>query len=70
MGSSSSPKQRRPKRSAAINTGNNLLYLLLGVLLALILVSGIMSELALRALVVRRRLPTRAQVGRPHLVEI
>lgn len=55
---------------AAINTGNNLLYLLLGVLLALILVSGIMSELALRALVVRRRLPTRAQVGRPHLVEI
>ncbi len=55
---------------AAINTGNNLLYLLLGVLLALILVSGMMSELALRALVVRRRLPTRAQVGRPHLVEI
>lgn len=55
---------------AAINTGNNLLYLLLGVLLALILVSGIMSELALRGLSVRRRLPTRAQVGRPHLVEI
>ena len=55
---------------AAINTGNNLLYLLLGVLLALILVSGIMSELALRGLTVRRRLPTRAQVGRPHLVEI
>ncbi len=55
---------------AAINTGNNLLYLLLGVLLALILVSGIMSELALRGLAVRRRLPTRAQVGRPHLVEI
>jgi uncharacterized protein (DUF58 family) len=55
---------------AAINTGNNLLYLLLGVLLALILVSGIMSEIALRGLSVRRRLPTRAQVGRPHLVEI
>lgn len=55
---------------AAINTGNNLLYLLLGVLLALILVSGIMSEIALRGLAVRRRLPTRAQVGRPHLVEI
>ncbi len=55
---------------AAINTGNNLLYLLLGVLLALILVSGIMSELALRGLGVRRRLPGRAQVGRPHLVEI
>ncbi len=55
---------------AAINTGNNLLYLLLGVLLALILVSGIMSEIALRGLTVRRRLPARAQVGRPHLVEI
>ncbi|MBL8716683.1 MAG: DUF58 domain-containing protein [Myxococcales bacterium] len=55
---------------AAINTGNNLLYLLLGVLLALILVSGIMSEIALRGLTVRRRLPPRAQVGRPHLVEI
>jgi uncharacterized protein (DUF58 family) len=55
---------------AAINTGNNLLYLLLGVLLALILVSGIMSEIALRGLSVRRRLPTRAQVARPHLVEI
>ena len=27
-------------------------------------------ELALRGLSVRRRLPTRAQVGRPHLVEI
>ncbi|MBM4361639.1 MAG: DUF58 domain-containing protein, partial [Deltaproteobacteria bacterium] len=55
---------------AAINTGNNLLYLLLGMLLALIVVSGIMSELSLRRLTVVRRLPARAQVGRPHLVEI
>jgi uncharacterized protein (DUF58 family) len=55
---------------AAINTGNNLLYLLLGMLLALIVVSGIMSELSLRNLTVVRRLPARAQVGRPHLVEI
>jgi uncharacterized protein (DUF58 family) len=55
---------------AAINTANNLLYLLLGMLLALIVVSGIMSELSLRDLTVVRRLPTRAQVGRPHLVEI
>ena len=55
---------------AAINTGNNLLYLLLGLLLALIVVSGLMSELSLRDLSVVRRLPTRAQVGRPHLVEI
>ena len=55
---------------AAINTANNLLYLLLGMLLALIVVSSIMSELSLRALTVMRRLPGRAQVGRPHLVEI
>src|SRR5580698_1864246 len=55
---------------AAINTGNNLLYLLLGMLLALMLVSGLMSELSLRDLTVVRRLPLRAQVGRAHLVEI
>src|SRR5271166_2560995 len=55
---------------AAINTANNLLYLLLGLLLSLIVVSGVMSELSLQGLTVVRRLPLRAQVGRPHLVEI
>ncbi len=55
---------------AAINTGNNLLYLLLGMLLSLIIVSSVMSELSLRRLTVVRRLPPRAQVGRAHLVEI
>jgi uncharacterized protein (DUF58 family) len=55
---------------AAINTGNNLLYLLLGMLLSLIVLSGVMSELSLRDLTVVRKLPARAQVGRPHLVEI
>src|SRR5262245_63247072 len=55
---------------AAINTGNNLLYLLLGMLLSLIIVSGVLSELSLRQLTVVRRLPPRAQVGRAHLVEI
>jgi uncharacterized protein (DUF58 family) len=55
---------------AAINTGNNLLYLMLGMLLSLIVISGVMSELSLRELTVRRKLPPRAQVGRPHLVEI
>ncbi len=55
---------------AAMNTANNLLYLLLGMLLALIAVSGVMSEISLRDLSVVRRLPLRAQVGRPHLVEI
>ena len=55
---------------AAINTGNNLLYLLFGMFLSLIIVSGVMSELSLRKLTVTRRLPPRAQVGRAHLVEI
>lgn len=55
---------------AAINTGNNLLYLLLGMLLALIVVSGVMSEIALRHLTITRRLPPRAQAGRPHFVEV
>jgi len=55
---------------AAINTGNNLLYLLLGMLLSLMVVSSVMSELSLRTLTVTRKLPTRAQVGRAHLVEI
>jgi uncharacterized protein (DUF58 family) len=55
---------------AAINTGNNLLYLMLGMMLSLIIVSGVMSELSLRTLTVKRRLPARAQVGRHHLVEI
>ncbi|MBN2194041.1 MAG: DUF58 domain-containing protein [Polyangiaceae bacterium] len=54
----------------AINTANNLLYLLLGMLLSLIIVSGVLSEISLRHLTVIRRLPPRAQVGRPHLVEI
>jgi len=55
---------------AAINTGNNLLYLLFGMFLSLIVVSAVMSELSLRHLTVLRRLPPRAQVGRAHLVEI
>lgn len=55
---------------AAINTGNNLLYLLLGMFLALIMVSSVMSEMSLRDLTVTRRLPARAQVGKAHLVEI
>ncbi len=54
----------------AVATANNLLYLMLGMLLSLIVVSGVLSEMSLRRLRVTRRLPTRAQVGRPHLVEI
>ncbi len=53
---------------AAINTGNNLLYLVLGMLLALILASGVLSHLVLLRLTVRRELPGRAFAGTPALV--
>lgn len=55
---------------AAINTGNNLLFLVLGFLLALVILSGVMSEIALRAVHIERRLPERAFVGQVALVEI
>jgi len=47
------------RRFAAINTGNNLLYLLLGWLLSFIIASGILSEMTLKRLVVERRPPPR-----------
>ncbi|MEX0979515.1 MAG: DUF58 domain-containing protein [Gemmatimonadota bacterium] len=50
---------------AGINTGNNLLYLLLGAMLAFIGVSGWLSERVLRGLEVRRRTPAGTSVGRP-----
>jgi len=55
---------------AAINTGNNLLYLLLGWLLSFIIASGILSELTLRALKVERRPPPRVWAGEPFLMEV
>ena len=42
---------------AAVNTGNNLLYLLLGAVLGFIALSGWLSEQALRGLEVRRVVP-------------
>ena len=39
---------------AAVNTGNNLLYLILGLLLSLLLVSGTLSDLALYQLRAKR----------------
>lgn len=42
---------------AAINTGNNLLYLVVATLLSLIIISGIMSESTLRGLNVQREFP-------------
>jgi uncharacterized protein (DUF58 family) len=55
---------------AAINTGNNLLYLLLGWLLSFIIASGILSEMTLRALSVERRPPPRIHAGEPFLMEV
>lgn len=48
---------------AAMNTGNNLLYLLLGAMLGFIAVSGWLSEQAIRALRVERRIPRSVTVG-------
>lgn len=48
---------------AAMNTGNNLLYLLLGAMLGFIAVSGWLSEQAIRGLRVERRAPRAVTVG-------
>ncbi len=48
---------------AALNTGNNLLYLLLGAMLGFITVSGWLSEQAIRGLVVERHFPRAVTVG-------
>ncbi len=55
---------------AAINTANNLLYLVLALLLSLLLVSGVLSDLALWRLRVSRHLPSRVFAGTESLVEI
>ena len=48
---------------AAMNTGNNLLYLLLGAMLGFIVVSGWLSEQAIRALRIERAIPRAVTVG-------
>lgn len=55
---------------AAFNTGNNLLFLILGFMLSLIVLSGVMSETAIRGLRVERRLPLRVFAGKMCLVEL
>ena len=55
---------------AAINTGNNLLYLVLAMMLSLIILSGILSESSLRMVNIKRFLPKEAFAGRPFLVKI
>ena len=55
---------------AAINTGNNLLYLVLAMMLSLITLSGILSESSLRMVNVKRALPRTAFAGKPFIVRI
>ena len=55
---------------AAINTGNNLMYLILGMLLSLILVSGILSELALRKVSLQRDRSLRLMAGTEGLLRV
>jgi uncharacterized protein (DUF58 family) len=55
---------------AAINTGNNLLYLLLGWILSFIIASGVLSEVVLRGLRIERRPPPQVHAGAPFLMEV
>jgi uncharacterized protein (DUF58 family) len=55
---------------AAINTGNNLLYLLLGWMLSFIIASGVLSEQTLKKLVVTRRPPPKIYASEPFLMEV
>jgi uncharacterized protein (DUF58 family) len=50
---------------AALNTGNNLLYLVLGFLLSIIVLSGVLSERVIRDLRVKRILPDGAFAKEP-----
>jgi uncharacterized protein (DUF58 family) len=50
---------------AAVNTGNNLLYLVLSAMLALLVLSNLLAELNLRGLEVRRSLPVEVFAGHP-----
>lgn len=54
----------------AINTGNNLLYLVVAVMLSFIVISGIMSESTLKGVTVSRKLPSRAFKGAPAHVQM
>jgi uncharacterized protein (DUF58 family) len=55
---------------AAINTGNNLLYVVVAALLSAILVSGIASALVLRSLELDVHLPEHVFAGRPMLARL
>jgi uncharacterized protein (DUF58 family) len=50
---------------AAINTGNNLLYLIVAMMLSVMVVSGILSEQTMRRVALRREVPCRIFAGSP-----
>lgn len=53
---------------SAVNTGNNLMYLVLSAMLSVIIVSGVMSESTLRKVRVSRSFPRELYKGTPALV--
>jgi len=53
---------------AALNTGNNLLYMVLALMLSFLVLSGFLSESALRGIRVRRKLPREIYAGRDNSV--
>lgn len=70
------PRRLRPTRAgwwffvitfgvgfAALNTGNNLLYLVLALMLAFLVLSGVLSEAVLRGIAVERCLPAELYAG-------
>ena len=56
--------------AAAVNAGVNLLFLVFGMMIFLILASGVLSELCLRGLEVTRRPPGTIHAGSPYLMGI
>ena len=55
---------------AALNTGNNLMYMVLSLLLSFLVLSGVLSESALRGIQVRRLLPSELVAEREAIVGI
>jgi len=51
--------------SASINTGNNLLYMVLSAMLAVMILSGVLSALNFRFLRIRARFPGKCHAGQP-----
>ncbi len=54
----------------AVNTGNNLLYLVLSLLISIITISGILSEITLRDVVLERVYPSTLEAGQAALLRV